>query len=129
VKRPFGDRRYPPRGHVDLRGATNSTLMLTGVGTNNAGNYTVTVSNPFGSKTQLIARILVTQPSLTFERSLINGRFRIWLPNDTDHFDLEASTDLKTWTLLETYPSNNPNRFRDYSITNPPFSFFRARPR
>jgi hypothetical protein len=45
-----------------LTGATNASLTITGVTTNNAGDYTVFVSNPFGSDTSGAATLTVLVP-------------------------------------------------------------------
>jgi uncharacterized delta-60 repeat protein len=57
---------------TNLAGATNNPLVLTGVQTNQAGNYSVVVSNPFGSATSsnalLTVRVppfIITQPTPT----------------------------------------------------------------
>jgi uncharacterized protein YpmS len=43
-------------------GPTNSTLILSGIGTNKAGNYTVTVNNSYGSVTSTVATLTVYVP-------------------------------------------------------------------
>lgn len=57
---------------VNIPGATANPLVLTGVQTNQAGNYSVVVSNPFGSATSsnalLTVRVppfIITQPTPT----------------------------------------------------------------
>ncbi len=45
-----------------LPGATNATLNLSNVQTNNAGNYTVVVSNAWGSATSAVATLSVIVP-------------------------------------------------------------------
>ncbi len=47
---------------ANLAGATTSTLALTGVTTNQAGNYTVVITNSAGSVTSSAAVLMVTQP-------------------------------------------------------------------
>ncbi len=42
-----------------IPGATSTTLALTGVGAAGAGNYTVTVSNPYGNVTSVVATLTV----------------------------------------------------------------------
>src|SRR5205823_647926 len=44
-------------------GSTNSTLVLTNVGTNNAGNYTVVVTNSWGSVTSAVAALTILVPA------------------------------------------------------------------
>jgi hypothetical protein len=50
----------PPSGL--LLGQTNATLTLNGITTNNAGNYFVLISNPYGSVTSSIATLTVAFP-------------------------------------------------------------------
>src|SRR5205814_1679266 len=47
---------------TNLAAATSSTLSLTNVGTNNAGNYTVVVTNSWGSVTSAVATLTVLVP-------------------------------------------------------------------
>jgi hypothetical protein len=47
---------------ANLATATDPGLVLTGVSTNDAGGYTVVVSNTFGSATSLVATLTVLQP-------------------------------------------------------------------
>ncbi|MBI5802424.1 MAG: immunoglobulin domain-containing protein [Verrucomicrobia bacterium] len=49
-------------GGVNIVGATANPLVLTGVQTNQAGNYSVVVSNPFGSVTSSNALLTVRVP-------------------------------------------------------------------
>ena len=49
-------------GGVNIPGATSNPLVLTGVQTNQAGNYSVVVSNPFGSATSANALLTVRVP-------------------------------------------------------------------
>ena len=48
----------PPTG-VILAGQTNSVFTITGVSTNDAGNYFVVVTNNFGSATSMLAVLTV----------------------------------------------------------------------
>lgn len=47
---------------VDLNGATNASLILSNVQTNQAGNYTVVITNAYGSVTSSVA-LLVVNPA------------------------------------------------------------------
>jgi hypothetical protein len=50
---------------VDLAGATSPQLLITSVGTNHAGGYSVVVSNPFGSVTSRVATLtVIVQPTV-----------------------------------------------------------------
>jgi len=45
---------------INLSGQTNLSLSITGVTTNNAGNYDVVVSSPFGSVTSLVSTVTIS---------------------------------------------------------------------
>ncbi len=49
----------------DISGSTNTTLTLTGIGTNDAGNYDVIVSNPTGPSVSWTASLTVLGSPLT----------------------------------------------------------------
>ena len=55
-----------------IAGATSNTLMLTAIGPNNAGNYTVVVTNAYGSVTSSIAVLTVVLPPAIASSSLTN---------------------------------------------------------
>ena len=57
-------------GGANLVGATNNPLVLTGVLTNQAGNYSVVVSNPYGSVTSLNALLTVRVPPFIITQPL-----------------------------------------------------------
>ncbi|HNQ87550.1 MAG TPA: hypothetical protein PKM73_02820 [Verrucomicrobiota bacterium] len=50
------------KGAEAIAGATNSTLMLRGIGTEDAGDYTVVVSNSVGSLASAVASLVVLDP-------------------------------------------------------------------
>ena len=69
---------------INLPGATNNPLVLTGVLTNQAGNYSVVVSNPFGTSTSsnalLTVRVppfIVTQPAPTNQTVVVGSNATI----------------------------------------------------
>jgi hypothetical protein len=49
-----------------LAGETNSTLTLLNVNTNQAGRYSVTITNPYGSTNSAFAKLNVAQEALAF---------------------------------------------------------------
>ncbi len=53
-----------PRTNL-VQSGTNSTLTLPGVSTNNAGNYTVVVTNTYGSVTSQVATLTVLPLAIT----------------------------------------------------------------
>jgi DNA-binding beta-propeller fold protein YncE len=54
---------------TNISGATNSTLALSNIGTTQRGNYTVVVSNVYGSLTSNVASVLVAANSFLFNIS------------------------------------------------------------
>jgi sugar lactone lactonase YvrE len=60
---PFGFSWYFDNTNL-LQSGPNSALTVTGVSTNNAGNYVVVVTNPWGSVTSQIATLTVAFPPL-----------------------------------------------------------------
>jgi hypothetical protein len=64
---------------TELAGATNSSLQLTAISTNQAGDYTVVVSNSFNTVTSVVARLTVVDaaPRPTAQpqsRTVFSGR-------------------------------------------------------
>ena len=58
---PFGYEWYFAGTNL-VQSGTNSTLTLSDVSTNNAGNYTVVVTNSYGSVTSQVATLTVVLP-------------------------------------------------------------------
>jgi hypothetical protein len=117
--------------------AQGPTLALNEVGTNNAGNYTVIITSPYGSVTSAVANLNVTVPS-TPPQILAGGASFGFLTNHFG-FDLsgafgqtilvDASTDLVNWIPLFTNiaTGTNPFYFSDPAWTNFPWRFYRSR--
>ena len=57
---------------VNLAGANANNLTLTAVTTNNTGNYTIVVTNLFGSVTSSVAALLVVTPAAIASSSVTN---------------------------------------------------------
>ena len=133
-----------PFGYVwSLAGAnldpsdTNSTLTLPCVFTNNAGSYTVVVTNAYGSVTSAVAALTVTIPTNAPQIMTSDG-YMGFLTNQFG-FNLcgafgqtivvDGSTDLVNWTPLftNTCGSGDPFYFCDACWTNFSFRFYRAR--
>ncbi len=88
---------------TNLLNATNATLTLTGLATNNAGNYTVVVTNSAGSITSAVATLTVlTGPTITLLTSDTIGYSSF--DTQTDSGGLSASHwSNNTWPA----PTNN----------------------
>ena len=61
---PFGYEWYFAGTNL-VQSGTNNTLTLPNVSTNNAGNYTVVVTNTYGSVTSQVATSVVFPPTVT----------------------------------------------------------------
>lgn len=56
-------------GSSPIPGATNATLLLHNIQTNQSGYYSVIVSNPYGCVTSAIAQLVVVYPTTNFANS------------------------------------------------------------
>jgi sugar lactone lactonase YvrE len=119
---------------VNLAGLPS--LMLTNVGSNNAGNYQVLITSPYGSVTSAVAALSVVSSNTPPQIIACDGCFG-FLTNQFG-FDLggadgqtivvDGSTDLVNWTPLCTNAVGfNPVYFCDPCWTNYPWRFYRAR--
>jgi len=92
-------------GTNDLLGQTTSSLPLANVQSSNAGNYSVTVSNAFGSITSSIATLTVLTPSSV---PLFNVDFASGVPIKTGFAATgQAPTDYwNAFTSLDGIPLN-----------------------
>ncbi|MGA3181254.1 MAG: immunoglobulin domain-containing protein [Verrucomicrobiota bacterium] len=110
------------------------SLNLTDVTTNNAGNYTVVISSPYGSVTSAVVTLnVVTSPPeiITCDGffGLLSSQFGFDLGGAVGQtIVVDGSIDLVNWTPLCTNAvSGNPVYFCDPAWTNFPWRFYRAR--
>ena len=115
---------------IPVPNATNATLLLPNVYTNNAGSYRVVVTNSVGSVTSVAAMLTVTNPppsslaaptmasnGFTFQLSVSAGRTYVIL----------ATTNLQDWTPVFTNIAPTGSvAFTDASATNNRMRFYRA---
>ncbi len=120
------------RNGVSLLGATNSTLVLSPVQSLNAGNYTVFVTNNFGSITSSPATLVVTNfpivLSVTPSVSTTEGGFSFGatVPRGATYIVL-ASTNMVTWVPIVTNVLSETNFiFKDPASTNYNSRFYRV---
>lgn len=115
-------------------GVTSSTLALTNAQPGDAGNYTVVITNSFGSVTSQVAVLTVSLPPP--EIITTNGSFGI--SNGVFGFNLtglsgqtlvvEGSSNLIDWIGLQTnLLMNDTIYFSDAEATNFSFRFYRVR--
>ncbi len=96
-----------------------------------AGGYTVTltVTGPEGTDTRVaVGFIGVSPPLLTTVRIMPDGAIGFDLLGQAGRsYDLQASTNLTTWTTLTNLTATNATTsFRDGPVTNQPWRFYRA---
>jgi hypothetical protein len=88
-----------------IPGATNISLTLPSVGTNDAGAYTVVVTNGYGSVTSTAAQLTVTPgaipPNLAVAR-LANNLTITFTAESGRTYRLLSSTNLTAWTSVDT---------------------------
>jgi alpha-tubulin suppressor-like RCC1 family protein len=115
-----------------LLGATNFSLSLTNVQLTNAGVYSVTVTNIYGTPVVTNASLLVQMPQ--FDTSPANmfmssQGFNFQLDGLTGHgaVVIFASTDLLTWLPIFTNPpTTGAMQVLDTNAVYLPFRFYRA---
>jgi hypothetical protein len=86
----------------DINGATNSTLVLYDILVSQAGDYSVQVTNTFGSVTSSNANLTVTASVTLNAPALLPAGFQLQLTGPTGTYDFQASTNLMNWTTLLT---------------------------
>jgi hypothetical protein len=111
-----------------IGGATTSSYGITGIQTNNGGNYTVVASNSHGSVTSMVAVLTVAVSEATLSSvAFSNGQFQLTVSQVSSlRYALLANTNLSTtnWTRLTTNVA--PFTFTDRSASNYPTRFYRA---
>jgi PKD repeat protein len=117
--------------NTNLLGATNSSLSLTNVQMNQAGRYSLIVSNTYGSATDTAALTvtpLMFDPASSNLMMTTNGlQFQLDSVYATNAVFIYASTDLVSWLPIFTNsPATGSVMFLDASATNAPQRFYRA---
>jgi len=109
-------------------GATTASLVLTNVQVNDGGDYSVVVTNNFGSVTSSSANLSVYASA---EATLSDGfvsddnQFVFWVSGVPGfNYSVQASTNLVNWVLLTTNAS--PFAFEDADYPVFPQRFYRA---
>ena len=119
-----------------LQNDTNNTLALPCVFTNNAGNYTVVVTNAYGSVTSAVAALTVTIPrtapqivACDASFGFLTNQFGFNLSGDSGQtIVVDGSADLVNWTPLCTNTvGSSAVYFCDPGWTNFGWRFYRAR--
>jgi hypothetical protein len=120
----------------NLSGVTSTNLMLTNIQMSDAGNYSVVITNFYGSVTSRVATLIV-EPSLLLIVStnssygITNGIFGFTLSGPPGQTVVtEATTNLANpvWLPIQTNElDGSPVSFSDPQWTNYPGRFYRLR--
>ena len=113
---------------ADLLAATNAVFAIDSVALNQAGKYSVTVTNFAGSTNSRLAALLVyasAAANLNGPAYSTNGQFRFGLAGVPGYsYIIQASTNLVQWRSLQTNPS--PFSFLDTNASQFPRRFYRG---
>ena len=110
-----------------IAGATNSTVTLTNVATNQTGAYAIMVTNIVGTNSSNPALLTVyatAAAAIGLVSAPANGHFSFGISGVPGYnYVIQSSTDLLNWFPLATNPS--PFTFTDSNAVNPS-EFYRA---
>jgi len=115
-----------------IGGATASTYTVVGAQTNNAGSYSVLVTNTIGAVTSSNALLTVSPPQPPQFLSvsvLANGLVQMVLGGQPGaSYAIDGSSNLVNWIPLTNFVNTNGTcLFTDTASTNHPVGFYRAR--
>jgi len=112
---------------VPVAGATNAAFSLANLGTNQAGSYSVRVSNSAGVTISAPVTLTVVQPQPLQGQWLADGAgLSLQIPASPVALTVQASSNLLDWvTLLSLPASMNPTNVVDTGVTNAPSRFYR----
>ena len=116
---------------IDIPSATNATLVLRNIQSENAGTYRVLVSNAFSSDASDEAEIVLLEDasvSLSFDPAIVGGTFVIRLNGPVNKVvDLQVSSDLVNWQMLTKLTLTSETvEFRDTLAGSFDRRFYRA---
>ncbi|EEF60409.1 virginiamycin B lyase family protein [Pedosphaera parvula] len=120
---------------TNIGGATQSSFVITNVQTNNAGNYSIVVTNAFGSITSSNALLNVIIPPIAVPvlfskiQRLPGGDTGLTLSGQAgDKYEVDGSTNLANWLLITNFTiSTTPYQVIIKGSSNSPSLFYRAR--
>jgi hypothetical protein len=112
----------------NITGATASIYTITGVQTNNAGNYTTVASNSSGSATSAVAVLTVLISQATLSGPVVtNNLFQFTVSHVTGlNYIIQANTNLGSTNWVAISTNTAPFTFSDTAFTNNPQRFYRA---
>jgi autotransporter-associated beta strand protein len=111
--------------NTPVTGAQAKTLTLVNTTASNAGDYTLVVTNLYGSTTSAVAALTLLPPPALSSQITSSGYqlSSVTIPGIT--FEVQASTDLTNWTIIFTNRSDT-NGFLLFNDTPAnPIRFFR----
>jgi hypothetical protein len=113
---------------TNIDGATNSTLILTNVTPDQAGNYSVLVTNANGPTLSSNATLSVYSsptPAMASPAVSANNQMQFTITGVSGfHYAIQASTDFLNWDFIATNVA--PFDFTDTNSANLPQRFYRA---
>jgi sugar lactone lactonase YvrE len=124
----YGDNRI----RKVLLSAGHPVYTLSNTSTNNAGNYSVVVSSPYGSVTSSVVTLTVTLPPQIIASGnnfgIMGSQFGFNVSGTAAQtIIVQASTNLVDWTPLSTnILEDGLIYFSDPATTNFPWRFYRA---
>ena len=118
-------------GGTPISGATASSYTRVDVQADDAGSYSVLVTNAAGTVTSVDA-LLTVSPPLPLRFDLISvlpdNRIRFVLSGEPGNYVIETATDLGAWsTFTNLSIATGPVEFIDDSSPNAPRRFYRAK--
>ena len=114
-------------GNNVVIGATTNVLTLAGVTTNSAGNYSLVVTNAYGSITSSVAALTVTLPVFSIQSVAANdnGSFTLNLTGTPGaSYVLEATTNLLPTAGWLPVATNTPGTNGVWQFTDPQAASF-----
>jgi hypothetical protein len=115
-------------GH-DIAGAIGDIYVISSTTTNDAGVYSIVVTNASGVITSSNALLTVTLPSFQALTRISNGLVQLrFTGSPSTYYWIERTTNLVDWTpLTNLFSTNGILDFVDRSATNLEKGFYRTR--
>jgi hypothetical protein len=110
-----------------VSGAQTKTLLVVNTTASNAGDYTLVVTNLYGSTTSAVATLTLLPPPAISSQSTSNGFQLSGLTIPGITYEVQASTNLADWTIIFTNRSDTNGFlfFNDPTSSINPTRFFR----
>jgi hypothetical protein len=110
-----------------VSGAQSKNLTLVNTTAPNAGDYTIVVTNLYGSTTSAVATLTLLPPPALISQITSNGFQLSGLTIPGITYEVQASIDLTNWTIIFTNhaDTNGLLLFNDASFSTNPIRFYR----